>query len=151
MSQEINLRDATEQDYEFLYDLHRETLKEYVGQTWGWDEDWQANYFREKFDVSGRRIIQQNGADIGCITVRDKGTHIFLAYIALVPAFQRKGIGTQLIEEILNEANRKQKPVTLKVLKTNPARALYERLGFTVIEITDTHYFMKADTVHGSI
>ena len=32
------LRPATAEDYAFLYDLHVATMKEYVAQTWGWDD-----------------------------------------------------------------------------------------------------------------
>jgi hypothetical protein len=28
------LRDATQEDYQFLYDLHRDMLKEYLDRTW---------------------------------------------------------------------------------------------------------------------
>ena len=36
--------------------------------------------------------------------------------------------------------------ITLRVLKVNPARGLYERLGFSVIRETETHYFCKGQT-----
>jgi len=32
------LRPATPDDFDFLYLLHVETMKEYVDQTWGWDD-----------------------------------------------------------------------------------------------------------------
>lgn len=34
------------------------------------------------------------------------------------------------------------RPVWLQVLKVNPARALYERLGFRVVGQSDTHWHM---------
>jgi ribosomal protein S18 acetylase RimI-like enzyme len=119
-------------------------------RTWGWDEDWQAAHFCENFDLSGKRIIQQAWTDIGCLAVHDEEDHIFLSYIALTPAFQGIGIGSRLIEEVLLQARSKEIPVTLKVLKSNPAKTLYERLGFTVTETTSTHYFMMVDPIYGS-
>jgi ribosomal protein S18 acetylase RimI-like enzyme len=147
---EISLRDATDEDYAFLYRLHREALKDYIDQTWGWNEDWQAAYFRENFDLTGKSIIQQGGQNIGCIAVLDEGQHIFLSYIALVPSHQRMGIGTRLIEKVLQQGREMQKPVTLKVLKTNPAWALYSRLGFSITRTSDTHYLMTAFPYGGS-
>ncbi len=52
---DIKLREATPQDFEFLYRLHRETLKATIDQTWGWDEAWQQAHFRAKFDLSGKK------------------------------------------------------------------------------------------------
>lgn len=141
---EIRLRQATHEDYDFLYELHRAALREYVEKTWGWNEAWQAAYFGEKFDVSGRRIIQQDGEDIGCLAVIDEGDCLFLSYIALAPEYQGRGIGSQLIEELLLQGRERQVPVRLRVLKANPAQALYERLGFTVTDTTETHYLMIA-------
>ena len=147
---DVTLRDANLQDYKFLYSLHRETLKEYIDQTWGWDEAWQQAHFQKKFDLSGKRIIECEGVSIGCIAVLGEGDHIFLSYIALKTDYQRRGIGTRLIEEVLASAAERKIPVTLKVLKTNPARVLYERLGFTITQTSDTHYFMRAVTREGS-
>jgi hypothetical protein len=65
MVPEITLRDATQKDYPFLYDIHRDMLKEYIDCIWGWDEDWQIDYFRKKFDLTGRKIIHRNGIDVG--------------------------------------------------------------------------------------
>ena len=146
----ITLRDAIERDLEFLYELHRETLKEYIDQTWGWDENWQQAHFRDRFDLSRKSIIQQDGNPIGCLAVLDEGNHIYLSYIALKPALQNKGIGTMLIQDVLERGQRANKPVTLKVLKINPARKLYERLGFKVTQESETHYFMTAEPKSGS-
>lgn len=146
---DIKLREATPLDYEFLYELHRESLKEYIDQTWGWDEAWQQAHFQENFDLSGKKIIECEGVRIGCIAVLDEGDHIFFSYIALKTAYQRQGIGTQLIEDVLASAAERKIPVNLKVLRMNPARALYERLGFKVTSTTDTHIFMRAEAREG--
>lgn len=145
VNQAISLRAAKEEDYEFLYRLHRETLRDAIDQTWGWDEGWQAHHFREKFDIARKKIIQQDDIDIGCLEVRDKGDHIFIAYIALMPPYQNQGIGSKLIEAVLDEAHRRNVPVELKVLRRNPAHTLYRRLGFKVIETSSTHYFLRFD------
>jgi ribosomal protein S18 acetylase RimI-like enzyme len=141
---EITLRRATKGDYQFLYELHLQSLREYIEQTWGWDEDWQADYFWRKFDISDKRIVQYEGEDIGCLEVEDRGDQIFLSYIAIAPEFQGKGIGTRLIEAVLMQGRTREVPVALKVLKANPAWKLYERLGFTVTATSETHYWMIA-------
>ncbi len=71
--------------------------------------------------------------------VIDTDKDVFLSSILLVPAFQNRGIGTRLITELVATS---QKPVRLQVLQVNPARRLYEKLGFVVYGRTDTHIEM---------
>ncbi len=53
-----------------------------------------------------------------------------LVDIALLPDFRKRGVGTELIRRLFSEAAGAGKPVTIHVEVFNPARALYERLGF---------------------
>ncbi|MBW4512743.1 MAG: GNAT family N-acetyltransferase [Scytonematopsis contorta HA4267-MV1] len=52
----------------------------------------------------------------------------------LLPEYQCLGIGTQLIQSVISQAKSLNKPVVLHVLKINPAKSLYERLGFETVE-----------------
>jgi len=140
----MNLRTANPEDFDFLYRLHRAAIKDYVAQTWGWDEAWQQNYFRQQFNPSANQIIVSQGQDVGVVSVSEKDSEIFLSNIELLPEFQGRGIGTSVIRAVLEDAKRKEKAVVLRVLKVNPVRRLYERLGFSVAGETATHYLMKA-------
>jgi ribosomal protein S18 acetylase RimI-like enzyme len=141
---EISLRQATQNDHDFLYGLVKTTMREYVEPIWGWDEEWQRAYFQEHFDPTQDQIIVLGGQDIGAISVEIRPEEHFLARLYLLPAYQRYGIGTHLVRSILDKAFAKGLPVTLQVLKGNPAKRLYERLGFAETEETETHYLMKA-------
>jgi ribosomal protein S18 acetylase RimI-like enzyme len=82
--------------------------------------------------------------DIGCIAIEDKGNYLSLNYIAILPAYQGQGIGAKLIGDLLKETASKGIPLQLNVLKVNPARKLYERLGFRVIGEDEYRYCMLA-------
>lgn len=140
----INYRLVTEADEAFLYRLHREAMRELVEETWGeWDEDWQRAYFQRDFEPRRLRIIQYDGQDVGVLSVEDRAEELFLANIEILPAFQRRGIGTAVIGELIAEGERLGKPIALKVLKANrEARDLYQRLGFNVTGGNDTHHVM---------
>ena len=43
------LRSATDKDYDFFYRLQVAAMKEYVTQTYGWDDAVQERYLRRKF------------------------------------------------------------------------------------------------------
>ena len=137
------LREANEGDYGFLYDLHRAAMKNYVDQTWGWDEAFQQRMFRESFDPRPLRIVQVAGQDAGVIWVERRPAEIFLSLIEIHPIYQGRGIGTAVVGDIFSEARDAGLPVTLRVLKVNPARKLYERLGFVVVGEIPTHYLMS--------
>ena len=68
---------------------------------------------------------------------------VFLRFIEVLPEYQNQGVGTALIKSILDEAHPTGQPVGLQVLKVNPARSLYERLGFLTTGETATHYMMR--------
>jgi ribosomal protein S18 acetylase RimI-like enzyme len=141
----IALRSTAPEDREFLWSLHRETMQDYVDKTWGWDGNRQRERFDDKFDPELLQIIEYDRQPIGYISVRRPGAEIFLAAIEIALAFQNRGIGTQLISNLLNEADGLRIPVKLLVLKVNPARRLYERLGFQCIGETTTHFVMERE------
>jgi GNAT superfamily N-acetyltransferase len=145
----VTLRPVTGADGPFLYGLVKATMKGYVDQTWGWDEEWQRNYFWARFDPAqreGRRseIIVREGEDIGVLTVEERADEVFLSQIYILPQHQGQGIGTALIRSVLERGAKLGLPVRLRVLRVNPARRLYERLGFVVTDETDTRLYMQA-------
>lgn len=58
---------------------------------------------------------------------------------------QRRGLGGEIIPSVLREAAQRSVPVRLQVLRQNPARQLYERLGFHIVGETATHVEMVHD------
>ena len=62
--------------------------------------------------------------------------------------YQNQGIGTQILRDLISEARRKSKSVSLGVLKNNPARRLYERTGFKVMGENEYKYFMRCEFAH---
>jgi len=137
------LRPATEADRAFLYRLHRATMKVYVEQVWGWDEDVQVRRFDPPFDPQRYQIVVVDGRDVGAVLVEHGPEELILADLKIDPAYQRRGLGTAVIQDLLQRARERGVPVALQVLKVNPALLLYERLGFTVTGETSTHYLMR--------
>src|SRR5215469_5369378 len=138
------LRRATQADYAFSYQLHRATMKDYVAQTWGWDEAVQEVMFKDRFDPVRSCIIVVDGRDVGILSMERRIDTLFLANLQILPEEQGQGLGTAIIKAILAQAYDEGISVSLQVLKVNPARHLYERLGFVVSGETATHYSMKS-------
>ena len=53
--------------------------------------------------------------------------------IAVLPDYIGKGVGTQLLMSVLAAVKEVYPSVVLSVRSTNPARRLYERMGFVVV------------------
>lgn len=140
---EVKLRAASEADFDFIYQLRRATMKEYVEATWGWDEAFQQERFSRSFYPATSQIIVVDGRDVGELALEEKDDELFLSDIYILPACQNRGLGTALLRDLLAQAQTGGWPVTLQVLRVNPARRLYERLGFVTISETETHYLMK--------
>ena len=140
----ITYRPARPQDFDFLYQLHRDTMKVYVVETWGeWKEEWQLERFREGYAPSLLRVIQWEGQDVGVLQIQERAEEIFLVNLQVLPGFQNRGIGTRVIRELVEQSARQGKPVALQVLKVNlAARALYQRLGFGITGENATHYIL---------
>lgn len=150
------LRPVAAGDFAFLRDLHAATIRDYVDQTWGWDDAAQAARFREAFDTRMRRIadgeadpeagqiVVVDGQNAGVLEVERRADGLFIANIAIAPPYQGRGLGATLIRAVLAVAAREGVPTRLRVLRVNPARHLYERLGFAICGETLTHYLMEA-------
>ena len=137
---------ATRDDEDFLYCLHRATMKDYVDRTWGWDEDIQAGMFKRKFAPSGQQIVVVDGRDVGVISLQQRPDALFLANIQILPEYQGQRLGTAIITSLLAQAAADGKTISLQVLKVNPAQRLYRRLGFSVAGETETHILMSFES-----
>jgi ribosomal protein S18 acetylase RimI-like enzyme len=145
--QPIELRPATWQDYDFAYHVLKTSMREHVERVWRWDEEWQQAYFREHFDPDHNQVIVVDGLDVGLLGTERRGDAIHVNRIYILPEHQNRGIGTHLLESILDQAAREGLAVTLRVLRGNPARRLYQRLGFRTTLTTETHDLMRATPV----
>lgn len=147
----FDLRPATEEDYDFLWRLASTTMREYVHAIWGWDDDWQEQRFRGNFAADAWRIIVADGQDAGGLqaALRPTEADLFLANLYLLPKFQNRGIGTEAVQGLLAEAQARNVPLTLNVLKSNPdALRLYERLGLRVVGENAERFFMSTEKDH---
>lgn len=140
----LGTRAATEADLPFVYDVHRQAFRAYVEQSWGWDESQQWDLFLAEYDPRLIEIVVYQGQDIGFLRLEDQGHFLFLDTIALLPAYQGQGLGRTLVRRVLQSAAERSLPVRLHVLRVNPARTLYEQLGFQVTGGDEYRLYMEA-------
>ena len=83
------------------------------------------------------------GVILGCEISPDCG---FVLHVAVPPHFQSKGIGTQLMHELLHEFRQAQLTrAALAVTEANPAVHLYRRIGFETLRRYDTYVWQSPE------
>jgi ribosomal protein S18 acetylase RimI-like enzyme len=137
------LREATPEDFDFAKVVKLEGLRPYIEKLWGWDDEVEERQFRENFDPSTATIISAEDGNVGFYELVDRGFELFLAGIYIDAKFRGRGLGTAVLRHLLAIARARQLPLALRVLKPNPARRLYERLGFRATRATKTHVLMS--------
>jgi len=139
----VTLRPAVADDRALLLDVYASTRKAELDQV-DWPPGQREAFLEQQFtaqDSSYRStypngdflVIEQAGRAIGRLCVGRLPEEIRLVDIALLPAQQGRGIGTRLIRDLMVEAKATQSRLTLYVEVFNPARRLYDRLGFATI------------------
>jgi ribosomal protein S18 acetylase RimI-like enzyme len=141
---EISLRPAGPGDAEVLYRIYASTREEELAVV-PWDAATKEEFLRMQFaaqdtDYHARYpdasydLITAGDQVLGRLYVHRGETAWHVLDIALLPEHRGKGIGARLMTEVLAEAGAAGKPVQIHVERFNPARHLYDRLGFRQIE-----------------
>jgi GNAT superfamily N-acetyltransferase len=140
----VMVRHATAEDEAFVNNLTVTTMAGYVEATWPDDPIAHSCYWElNKFDSSNTRILQVDGNYVGRLSTTLRADCVFIDEIHVVPEYQRKGIGQEAIEVVLEEARRLGLSVRLTVLEVNPAQGLYLRMGFTITGTRDHRIHME--------
>ncbi len=139
----ISLRAVRDGDREFLFVLYASTRAEELAPvpwTDGQKEAFlrqqfeaQDRFWRQHYDAAGFSIVEVNGNPAGRLYVHRGPDEIRVVDIALLPPYRNAGTGTRLFASVLADADAKGLPVRIHVEAVNPARRLYERLGFVPI------------------
>lgn len=98
----------------------------------------------QKFYADGdHSIVEFDGRKVGRIYIHRQDHDIRLMDVSLLPEFRNKGIGSMLIQELIDEADRNDVMVSLHVEPYNPARRLYVRLGFEKKDDVQAYDYME--------
>ena len=156
MSSSVNvqLRPVTDADQEFLVGVYASTRADELAQV-NWDESqkdafirWQYAMQKQEYDArypdARYQLILVDDQPAGRIWVGSDDTQIRLLDIALLTEFQNRGVGAYLVQQLIDEAKRAQKPLRHMVFMLNDdAFRFYERLGFTTIEDVGAYKHME--------
>jgi len=149
----LTLRAQSSEDRKFLFALYASTRAVEMEQL-----DWSAQqkdeflamqfraqtlHYDEYYPDAQLAIIELDAAPIGRLYVDRREREIEIIDIALVPSMRGRGIGKRLLAELLDEGRATARRVRIYVEHFNPARGLYDRLGFRQIGTNGVYHEME--------
>ena len=150
---EVTFRPITPADMPFLRELYGSTRAVELAQVPWTDEQKRAfiehqfeaqhNHYQRVYPTGSFEVILCDGAPAGRLYMNRGSDEIRIIDITLSPEQRSKGIGSRLLQDVLAEATRANKPVRIHVENFNPAMNLYLRLGFRKISETGVYHFME--------
>lgn len=94
-------------------------------------------------DVDLVFLAEVEGKPVGFAHVIDDGEAVLLQGIGVEKSMRGQGVGTVLLEYVLDGLRDTEKPIYLKVKVMNPAIDLYSRYGFMLKKFGDVHVLVK--------
>ena len=131
-------------DLPFIAALYATTRADEVAAT-GWPEEMrraflaqqhlaQHSHYARVWPDAERLIVERAGEPIGRLYLGADGDGLRIIDISLLPAERGRGLGGAILVDVIAAAEAAGRTVSIHVEKTNPARRLYERLGFLLVE-----------------
>lgn len=138
----LTLRAERPEDAAFLSQL-------FAGSRWSefaslpWTEAQKRAFLQQQYDLQAAQykthhpnaafsIIEWGSCAIGRFYVDRNGKDIHIIDITLVAEYRNRGMGSELLQTLLAEAMETGCNIKLHVAHSNPARQLYQRLGFRI-------------------
>jgi RimJ/RimL family protein N-acetyltransferase len=153
-NKDLELRAFSERDVPFLKKIYFSTREAELNQVNDWTESMKQAFLTHQFEAQheyyqknyvGAKffVIEKRKEIIGRLYYQEgfEGT-IRIIDIALLPKFQNQGLGTSILNDIMEQAKTIKQPITIHVESFNPAMVLYERLGFKKISETNGVYHL---------
>jgi GNAT superfamily N-acetyltransferase len=73
-----------------------------------------------------------NGQRVGCVSLKPGADGLLIDQFYLQPAWHGRGLGSQVLQALLAEADAQGLPVQVEVLKGSRANGFYQRQGFVL-------------------
>lgn len=138
----ITLRRCGDADLPFLRRVYADARAAELALVADWSQAQREAFLRFQFDAQHHHyhgqypradydLILERDRPVGRLYICDLDHEIRLMDIALLATARNRGIGTALLRTLLERAAALGKPVSLHVENENPAKRLYQRLGFS--------------------
>jgi GNAT superfamily N-acetyltransferase len=144
MIEDLAFRPASPEDFPYCAKLYVAAMEPTI-RALRLDMEKHSASFRAGWVGAEVRIITCDGADVGWVQTAAEADALFVKQLFVDAPHQRQGIGTEVMHRLVDEAAGAGRAVTLGVVKTNPARRLYQRLGFVTTHADERKLYMRRE------
>lgn len=149
----VVLRPVAPDDEEGLVALYAAGRAEELDQV-AWPPGQREAFVRMQYDARERHyraanpaasfdVVEVEGHLAGRLTVDRRPDDLRVVDLALLPSYRGRGTGAALLAGVLAEAAATGRTASIHVEVHNPARRLYERLGFRAVEDRGVYLLMR--------
>lgn len=147
----VELRPATSDDPDLLFGIYRAINQpmfaalgaDMCGMLLRQQSSIQESQYSSQYPQLERFVVFQDGAPIGRLYISKCDDDWVLVDIAVLPSQQGKGIGTQLLQDLIISAKTAGRTIRLHVIMDNPAKDWYRRHGFEEVARAEPYVEMK--------
>ena len=150
---EYSVRPCEETDHEALVAVYASTRASEIAHL-PWTAEQADAFVRSQFELqerdwSGRRpraecsVLIVGGRVVGRLVIDRDGVDLHVVDIALLDETRGLGIGSAIIRELAEEADRDGRGITLFVEEGSRAARFYARLGFVEIDCVGVHRHLR--------
>lgn len=142
---DYKIRFATPDDHDLIYMLKAESVRPYVEKIWGWDEDLQRREFDGDFAaIEQFNVIEADGKFAGFLQLYAGDACFEITELHMLPEYRGRGIGSDILTRLQKQCTVRDRKLRIGCFKANHrAKSLYQKLGFTQTDETDTHYILE--------
>ncbi|WP_438710655.1 GNAT family N-acetyltransferase [Aquimarina muelleri] len=140
--EKLKLVKAEESDKNFLIRLRKVTMVEHLEKAGIYLSE-EQHISRINFNYESTYLIYTSNQKVGMLKYLEIENTIEILQLQILPDYQGLGIGKSIINQLINASKISNKTLTLKVLKENPARHLYQRIGFGIVDEDTYEFFMQ--------
>ena len=138
------LRPATIKDSAFLYDLRALTMKFWVTQMQGWTPERREAHYMD-FDPTHHHLILVDGKPVGAVGFFWKPEELHVLNLHLLPEAQGRGLGTAIMNRLVQMAHARGLPARAGILKINTTtQRMFKKTPMWIAEETEDRYFYVA-------
>lgn len=155
LTDNLQLRKINNDDQHLLFEIYSSTRTDEINNCTGWSETEKKSFLEQQFNAQHTYyqqvyinadfwIIEKNKKTIGrlYLDTNFENRVVRIIDITLLPAFRNQGIGRQILLDIFTMANALNRKLTIHVECFSPALRLYKRLGFEIVDTTNSVYYL---------
>jgi len=142
----LSLAPAYDDDFEALLSLRMAAMRESLQRLGRFDPQRARERLSRAFEPAHTRHILQGSERVGFVVVLPRMDHLVLDHLYVAPPAQGQGIGSWVMAQVLDEADRLGLSVRVTALKLSDANRFYQRHGFELQHTSewDAHYVRPA-------